>query len=183
MPSITSKPAKPAYKHKLIRAKELQGNACAILYDRISLLVEVYNDPQFHEFENLDEFTAASRLDAYLTDVAENFITLKAVLELFPERETWEKRTFRELLAHARGVAEEKRRKAREPQVAAHRVTKQELKQVAEERDDAIKVAESAQETAAELRRENDRLKKELAVAEYRIKELEEELSSVHAMA
>lgn len=171
--SITSV---PAYKRRLMEAAEIQFRSCGMLFDRMQKLLLVFRDPEFLKREKLDESTAGEWLSSrYLSDVAEDFTTLKTMVELFPERSTWEKRKFKELLRMALDSLAEQRKSKREGSTAKapRRVSLKEFAQVESDRDDAIKVAENAQDVNAELRLENERLRGELAVANYRIRELE----------
>lgn len=82
--------SKSTYKDRLLKAKELRSESGANAFDRVALLVEVFNDRDFRlDCGNVDDFRAAETLDAYVDDLCRDFLELKQMIEFYPKREQW----------------------------------------------------------------------------------------------
>jgi hypothetical protein len=139
------------YKKLLEQAAQLRGQGGVGAFKRTKLLVEVFDDRDFRlDNGNIDDFKCAAILDTYVEDLALQFFDLRAMLEVFPKRSDWEQgklRTMHQTVQDRRPRPE----RAVKPRKCAT-------------------VAE-----VAALKDENKRLKAQLAAAQKRIKELQEE--------
>lgn len=144
MESVTlERPSKTKDKwgRKLAKARQLRSEGAGLVYDRVKLLCEVYSDAEFIEHcRGLDQ-NPEDILDDEVGDLCANFLTLRAVLDHFPDRESWEGERLDVMVAKIR-EKEQEERAARRPQ-------------------DTPRM--SWKERAQGLEKENDRLKGELA--------------------
>ena len=90
-------------KHKwelqLHEAREMKKKGAELLFDRVSLLVGVYDDEAFRAWCASSETNELDYLDTELNDTAANFMTLKGVLHHYPIRDEWVKHNIRDLIA------------------------------------------------------------------------------------
>jgi len=85
------KPLMAAYKQKLLKVESLCKKAGGCLFDRMVLLVEVFNDQAFRlDNGNLDDWKLGELLDRYVADAQMEFMQLKALLDYQPNRVVWE---------------------------------------------------------------------------------------------
>lgn len=99
---------------KMHEARELKKQGAGLLYDRVKLLVECYDDPAFREWHETNRTNELDFLDEELSDVAASFLTMKAVLTEHPERDAWIKHGVRQLIALAIDAENERRRRESE---------------------------------------------------------------------
>jgi hypothetical protein len=83
------------------RQRELRRRGSELLYDRVKLLCNVYEDTEFHDWCRENGMTDLEYLDAELSDVACEFMTLKAVFVSHPSVEDWVGGDIRKLIAEA----------------------------------------------------------------------------------
>lgn len=91
--------AKTKWEMKMREARELRKKGAEVLFERICLLVACYDDTQFRAWHADNETDELDYLDEELSDTAASFMTLKAVLVAYPERESWVKHNIRDLIA------------------------------------------------------------------------------------
>lgn len=127
------------WKVKLNKHKELRKQGAVLLHERVSLLVEIYDDEAFREWCNISEIDELEYLDEQLADVAVEFMTLRAVLQDFPKSETWADRNIRELIAE---VLESKKRRRGE---STERISWKERAIAAEKECERLRAELSAQ--------------------------------------
>jgi len=164
------------WKENLARVKNLRREAAALVYDRVKLLVAVYEDPEFLADEGLDALSAARRLDDELADVCAGFLEMKAVLEFYPERKQWEGRRLDLIVAEVLSAERERHAALSEPRPPVKRVTKA-------EHAETVKELELVKKSYAELEADNRSLLEEVGRLKYRISELESLLSIEMAKA
>lgn len=173
--------SKATYKEILIKVLEMQSKSASDLYQRATLLVVVFDDSEFRaDAGNADDHKAADMLDRYVGDSAYSFLQLRAMLIAEPKREAWKTKTLREIWDAASRKAE-----VTGAATATRRAVKlKDFEQVQLERDSLqsqlAHTRKSGEETIEELRsllrqREQEiaELKREIAVAQGRIEELE----------
>lgn len=91
---------KKKWELKLKEARDLRSKGASMLFDRVSLLVECYNDPSFRKWHADNNLNELDVLDKEVSDVSgSTFLTVKAVFERFPDREDWVQSGFRDLTA------------------------------------------------------------------------------------
>lgn len=89
------------WEQKMKEARALRKQGSELLYDRVSLLVACYEDEEFRSWCAASEINDMTYLDDELSDVAATFLTLRAVLEAYPDRESWTKHNIRDLIDEA----------------------------------------------------------------------------------
>jgi hypothetical protein len=98
------------WEQKMNQQRELRKRGSEVLYERVHLLVEVYNDIRFREWCEECKVVDLDYLDEEVSDVATNFLTLKAVLDTYPDVESWKKHNIRDLLAEALSASKSDRK-------------------------------------------------------------------------
>jgi hypothetical protein len=89
------------WEKKLHEARELRKRGAAVLYQRVALLVVVYEDAEFRRYHADAGTNELDFLDEELSDTAANFLTLKAVYDSHPQEADWVKHNVRDLIALA----------------------------------------------------------------------------------
>lgn len=79
--------------------RELRKQGAELLHQRVTLLVACYDDMVFRRWCEDGGKNDIDVLDEELSDVAINFLTAKAVLDAFPDAETWRVRNVRHMIA------------------------------------------------------------------------------------
>lgn len=168
--------AESTWGQKIAKAREIRGRSMGLLYDRASLLAEVYEDPDFlATFASTDD--AIDALDIEVADSSCIWIELYGVLKMFPDRKQWVSGKLQDLRAQ-REVAEKERRAAANldvdaPQRKRTTATVREVEEARKEAEVATRRVESQGKQIERLLAENESLKAELAKAYGRIEELE----------
>jgi len=172
------------YKKLLIQAKTLQATAKANVYDRVTLLVQVYDDDTFRLEHGADDFALANVLNQYLDDTGWDFLELRSILEHFPEREQWQENRLTKMHQE---VMDKRRRKAQAKPTNGKpkRVTKADVARLEQDRRHwearyraAVARADGNREQAASREPRNGQTSScitTLAAAEKRVAELEAE--------
>jgi hypothetical protein len=104
--------AKAKWELKMKQARDLKKQGSEILFDRVSLLVACYNDSDFRAWAADQGTNELDFLDEELSDTAASFLTLKAVLDAYPEKESWTKHNVRDLIAQV--LSDEKKKRDRD---------------------------------------------------------------------
>lgn len=153
------------WKKNHIEAGKLRQKGLGFLWERMQRLVAVYQDAAFRAEHDLDDFSAGEWLDKEVSDTCATFLELMAVLEVYPERDQWIAGDLKSMVAQC--LAEEAaRRRAQSDRQPRKRMSAEEFRALERERDEL-------RGQIAELIEENRSLRSELAVAQYRISELE----------
>lgn len=84
---------------RINQARELRKQGAAILFQRVSLLNECYENEDFRAWCAANNHVDLGFLDAELEDVACDFLTLKAVLANYPAETDWKKNNLRNMMA------------------------------------------------------------------------------------
>lgn len=160
------------YKKKLIAASELRTQGRAALFQRATLLVEVFEDREFRaDNDQFDDLKAAELLDSYLEDTAATFLEVRAILQTFPTLEQWKGKTIRELyesaLESSRASSEEKTR------ATPRRITIKQFEGEQQARKEAEAEVRNLKKQITELEASNRKYIRENAQLEGRITELE----------
>ena len=85
------------WKQLLIKVRELVGEAGVAVYDRATLLSQVFGDLAFVADCNEDQGKAADRLDEYTNDLCLTFLELRQLLKHFPKRAQWKSGKIRRM--------------------------------------------------------------------------------------
>jgi hypothetical protein len=86
----TQQDSAKTYKNLLLEAKDLRQRSGDNAYRRITLLVKVYQDPDFRSDHHMfDDDKLLSILDEYVDDLCATFYELKLILDHFPKKEQW----------------------------------------------------------------------------------------------
>ena len=107
--------SKRKWETQLHEARELRKRGSELLFDRVALLVSVYNDGSFRSWCAANETVDLDYLDEELSDTAASFMTLKAVLVEHPTRDEWVKHNIRDLIAQVIESQAESRKRDGEP--------------------------------------------------------------------
>ena len=162
------------WEAKLKRVDDLIARSNASLYDRVKLLVEIWEDPDFlaHHYGDIDR--AEAMLDTKLGDYGIGFFEAQSLLKHFPQRPHWVGNALRVMLAKALEADEAERKARREPPAARKGpVSHKEHQSIIEQLEQTRKRAESYADDVSQLRQEVDRLKRENATLLGRVQELE----------
>lgn len=106
------------WKVKLNEQRELKKMGAELLHQRVSLLVQVYDDKSFIEWCEESETDEIEYLDNELADVASEFMTLRAVLKEYPTAAEWAARNIRELIAEVLEAGKRQRKGDSEPRIS-----------------------------------------------------------------
>lgn len=87
------------WESSLDRQRMLKRQGIALLYERIKLLIEVYEDAAFRKWCEDSSVIDLDYLDAELSDVAVSFMTLRAVFIQHPNVDDWQGGNIRQMIA------------------------------------------------------------------------------------
>lgn len=182
--SKQTKTSPRSWQEKLNAAAELQkrcetkrGELRALLWERVRLLVEVFDDPDWRaKFPGKDDAWLGDELSKYLADTDFAFHDLRIILVYFPDRESWAQRVLVDLYDEARSKraepADNGPRKRRSVKVCEHEEVvrqKQALERQLCQLQDMPTEVERLREENEQLRREvytlrkaNERLRAQL---------------------
>lgn len=172
-----------SYKDKLLQARKMMGRSGLALYDRMRILMEVFDDRIFRTEENIaDDLKADEYLTAgYLRDVSSwSFLELRSLMQFAPDKSQWGTGDLRRLMAECI----EANRPKREERATRTRVTAEELEAARSQAKHAEARAKYVETELLETKKsyeqlcvENRELREELAHAKGRIAELERMLT------
>lgn len=157
--TASGEPSPRGYKLKLLQARQMRDDSRATIYDRVSLLVEVYNDAEFRaEHGNRSTEKLVGILNDYVDDLAYDFLDLAAILRHFPDRAIWQStklsRMYSQMIeSHKQRIAEDRppvRRTAPTPTQLKQQVSETESKLAAEKRR-----ADEAERRVEEIRQQS----------------------------
>jgi len=163
---------------KLLEARHLRRQGGVILFDRVRLLCEVFDDRDFRADQgNLDDLRAAQVLDAEVDDTGFDFLQLREIYQANTDPDTWGTTNLADLYE----AVLEARRKAGRPQAPIRRrqvIRRQEydeLQSQLSETETKLQRAEIETEVLRRRTSELDTLRAELADARRNIAQLERE--------
>lgn len=90
---------KMKWELRMNKAREMRVQGSKLLHSRVELLVSCYNDTGFRSWHAEHGTDELDFLDFELSDTAASFLTLKAVLDAYPDSEAWSKHNIRDLIA------------------------------------------------------------------------------------
>jgi chromosome segregation ATPase len=178
---VRSVETEQSWSQKVAKARELRGKSMGLLFDRMAILVEVYEDQAFLDtFRSLDD--ALEALDVEVSDTACDWMELHGIYRMFPDRKAWATAKLQDLRAK-REIAERERRTAQreesdEPPRKRTVATVRELEEAKQTAGEFSQRVESQSKQIERLLAENEALKTELAKYQGRVEELEKLLSS-----
>jgi hypothetical protein len=105
---------KSKWELKMHEARELRKQGAGLLFDRVALLVDCYDDEDFRQWHADQGTNELDFLDEELSDTAVNFMTFRAVLAAYPNREDWVRHNVRELIALTVAAENESRKRDNE---------------------------------------------------------------------
>lgn len=171
---------KPAKKWELVMADvdRMIADSNANLYDRVTALKAIFDDPAFLEYHGGNMDKAEQHLNEKLGDFGIGYFEAAAMLQYFPKRDQWAKGKVREMLAHALEKEQERRRANREETPKRQGpISRREHEAVIKERDAAIEKVEEAASELRTLQAKVAELEQENAMLKGRIAELERVLA------
>lgn len=180
MNATTAPPPKTSprpYKRKLLEARELRRQGGRLLYERVRLLCEVFDDREFREdLGQVDDLAAAEVLDGELSDVGFDFLQLRGVLQHFPGASQWESRPIIDMYEEVIHSRESQRES--QPIRTSPRIKREEHEKVVRKLEATERRLAKALETAERAQT----LEKQLADAHRRIEALEKENAELRRM-
>lgn len=146
----------------------------ATLYDRVVLLKEVWDNPDFLAFHKQDVDKAEEHLNGKLGDYGLTIFDCLSLLKHFPQREKWEGGKLRELLATALDAEDKSRASAGAPKAERKGpVARGEFEKLQDSLAHMNSRADSLAEENGRLRAENAQLRSDLDHARGQILELQ----------
>lgn len=100
------------WEMKLASNRNLRKQSSSLLYDRVKLLVDVYNDMEFRRWCSDNHADELDYMDSEIDDTGIGFLTWMAVLEAHPNQEEWLRQNVRVLAAEAMDADREKKKAA-----------------------------------------------------------------------
>lgn len=143
------------WKDRLESQRDLRKRGLKLLYQRVKILCEVYEDEAFRDWCLKESIRDTEFLDGELSDVGMNFETLQSVLDAYPREVEWINADMRVLVASVM-ESQKKERKA----------------------SDGSRETISWKERCLEAEAECERLRAEVASLKERIEEFKEILSA-----
>ena len=134
------------WSQKIAQHDALLLEGAGLLYERVKILQEVHDDPEFRDEMRAQNKDVYEFLDMKLGDTGQTYTVLVAVMEHFPGKHQWQGQQLIRMVAE---VMEHDRAKRAESQEKGERTS---WKEIAAERGERIK----------ELERENELLKARL---------------------
>ena len=108
----------PAYKQRMLQARDLRGTSGGIAFDRAALLVRIFEDQEFRsDPAYTDEDAAVNALDDLADGLFVGFLRLRQMVKAFPHRDEWVANKLTKLEAKVVADANDaRRRELPEPQ-------------------------------------------------------------------
>lgn len=159
----------------LKKVDEMVSQSNASLFDRVTLLCRVWDDPDFLDHHAGDADKAESHLDQKLGDYGIGFFEARAILKEFARKDQWTKGNLRGMLAMALEKEEARRKEQRADAVAVRKgpVPRKEFEQVSQQLEHATERSDSLADENARLRSRITELEKENATLHGRVEQLE----------
>ena len=99
---------------KMNKQREMKRDGAGLLFDRMQLLIECYNDPEFKTWCQQNNDSRVDFLNRELEDVGQEFLHMKTLTDRFPNREDWVGTSVRKMTAQVIAEQQDERRKQRE---------------------------------------------------------------------
>jgi DNA repair exonuclease SbcCD ATPase subunit len=165
------------WEMKLKKVDDLIAQSNASLFDRVKLLIEIWDDVDFlaHVDGSVDK--AELLLDAKLGDYGIGFFEARSLMKHFPKRPHWVGTPIRQMLAEALEVERSERKERQEPVTRKNPVPHAEHEKVMQQLEQTRERVDQAQDEVAGLRSEIAKLKEENATLRGRITEMERMLA------
>ncbi len=106
------------WRTALDQQRKLKARGAELLWDRVKLLVQCYDDEDFRAWVFDQGSNELDYLDEELSDVAASFLTLAAVLKQYPNKEDWVRHNIRELIALVLDAERDKRKAEADPRIS-----------------------------------------------------------------
>jgi DNA repair exonuclease SbcCD ATPase subunit len=161
------------WEMKLKKVDDLIARSNASLYDRVKLLVEIWEDKDFLAHHDGDIDKAEAMLDTKLGDYGIGFFEAQAILKHFPQRPHWVGNSIRAMLAKALEAEEASRKEAKSPVTRKGPVPRKEHQEIVQQLEQSKKRVDGLQDETGRLRAEIERLREENAMLKGRVAELE----------
>lgn len=161
------------WEMKLKKVDDLIARSNASLFDRVKLLVDVYNDPEFMAHHKGDIDAAEYMLDSKLGDYAMSFMQARCLFNRFPQRAHWIGNPIRKMLAEAMDADRSERKEREVPSTRKGPVPRKDHDEVVKQREAAVNRVDSLQDETSRLRDEIAKLREENAVLRGKVEELE----------
>lgn len=161
------------WEQKLKKVDDLIARSNASLFDRVTLLVEIWDDKDYLAHHDGDIEKAESMLDSKLGDYGIGFFEAQAILKHFPNRPHWVGNSIRTMLAKALEAEEAVRKEAKTPVVRKGPVPRKEHQEIVQQLEQSKKRVDGLQDETGRLRAEIERLREENAMLRGRVAELE----------
>jgi len=87
---------------KMAEVDELISHDAGSLYDRVKLLIEIYEDSEFRAHCKARQEDPHTILDDKVGDTVSDFVTLTEVMERFPAKKQWEGNRLQKMIAEIR---------------------------------------------------------------------------------
>lgn len=156
----------------------------ATLYERVTLLKQVWDNADFLAYHRQDIDKAEQHLNAKLGDYGLTIFDCLALLKQFPHRENWEAGKLRQMLATALEAEELSRANAAGPKAERKGpIARSEFEKLEDSLRHMNSRADSLAEENGRLRSENAQLRSDLDHARGQIRELERILEKQLAAA
>lgn len=162
------------YKALLAQHDKLRKTASATLFDRVSILKRVYEDPHYLADVGKSGKTATAELDGRVSDSCANFIELLQMLKMFPKRADWENGD----LASMRSKMLEAIRNRQREQNGKAKANGKEKKKLAHRRSATLNEVREMKVEIKEKKTEVEHLREQLAEKSRMIASLEKALES-----
>lgn len=108
---IMSTKTQKKWEMKVHEQRTIRKNCAELLYDRVKLLSECYDDAEFRRYHADEGTNELDFLDDELSDTAASFLTLRAVMTEYPNREDWSRHNIRDLIAQILDAESERRKR------------------------------------------------------------------------
>tara|TARA_R100001086_G_scaffold245991_1_gene177644 strand:- start:158 stop:601 length:444 start_codon:yes stop_codon:yes gene_type:complete len=90
------------WKMKLKQAREMRVSASEALFERVKLLVEIFESDDYQQYCRDEQLDEMAELDGAVDDFSGSFATVMAVYKMNPDQDAWRKHGYRYLLAEYR---------------------------------------------------------------------------------
>jgi chromosome segregation ATPase len=182
-PSVAEvRTAEKSWSQKIAQARQLRGDGQRLVYDRVALLCQVFDDQEFRAANALlDDTTAAELLDVEVADTCADFLELRAIFQRFPKRDQWAGKALNVLRAEMIQAERDERaaRKATqqpEPESPRRRPTVAQLEQVEQEREEVVAKLEIIEREKEQVAAEREEVVAKLEHTRHRVETQSEQI-------
>lgn len=97
------------WTQKIAQHDSLAMEGAGLLYDRVKLLMEVHDDPEFRSDMQAREQDVYEFLDQKVGDTGQPYLVLVAVMDEFPDKRQWQGQLLQRMIAEIMERDREKR--------------------------------------------------------------------------